>query len=88
MFLHIGGDVAVPIKQIIAIVNVETGLKRGATQEYFQIAEEEGFLERTTQNEKIKSYVITDEKVFLSPISSFTLLKRANMRKKVTFSLD
>ncbi|MDW7673079.1 MAG: DUF370 domain-containing protein [Bacillota bacterium] len=77
MFLHIGGDVVVLKKDIITIIDSETGLSCEATKEFLNTAKEEGFLRSIDENEKVKSYVVTDREIYLSPIAAFTLLKRS-----------
>lgn len=79
MFLHLGGDVAVPVKNIIAILDIETTTISKDTKEFLKIAEEEGFIE-TISEEIPKSFIITEtdkkSKIYLSSISSVTLQKR------------
>lgn len=81
MFLHLGGDVVIPIKNIIAILDIETTTISKDTKEFLKIAEEEGFIESIT-NDLPKSFVIAEfdkkSKIFLSPISSVTLQKRSS----------
>ncbi len=81
MFLHIGGDVVIPVKNIIAILDIETTTISKDTKEFLKVAEEEGFIE-SISNDLPKTFVITEvekkSKIFLSPISSVTLQKRAN----------
>ena len=80
MFLHIGGDVVIPVKNIIAILDIETTTVSKDTKEFLRIAEEEGFIESISEDLP-KSFIITEtdkkSKIFLSPISSVTLQKRA-----------
>lgn len=80
MFLHIGGDVVIPVRNIIAILDIETTTISKDTREFLRIAEEEGFIETISQ-ELPKSYIITENekksRIYLSPISSVTLQKRA-----------
>ncbi|HHV28534.1 MAG TPA: DUF370 domain-containing protein [Clostridium sp.] len=80
MFLHIGGDRVVPIKNIIAILDMETTTISKDTKEFLAISEEEGFIQ-TISSDIPKSFIITeiDKKsiIYLSPISSITLQKRA-----------
>lgn len=79
MFLHIGGDVMVAVKDVVAIVDVET-MERGQTNQLFiKTALEEGFLDRVTEGTP-NSWVVTTQKVYASPISSMTLRKRASFR--------
>ncbi|TCO78070.1 extracellular matrix regulator RemB [Marinisporobacter balticus] len=91
MFLHLGKDVVVPIKNIISIIDVDAIKKSKDSKAFFKIAEEEGFIKRIA-DEKVKSYVITEEiqknkkgvqkmiqtVIYYSAISSTTLQKRAN----------
>jgi len=80
MFLHIGGDVVIPIKNIIAIMDIETTTLSKDTREFLKIAEEEGFVESISENIP-KTFIITEvekkSKIYLSPISSVTLQKRS-----------
>lgn len=80
MFLHIGGDYVVPIKNVIAIMDLESTTLSKDTREFLSIAEEEGFIESISQDIP-KSFIITEidkkSKIYLSPISSITLQKRA-----------
>ncbi len=80
MFLHIGGDVVIPIKNIIAIFDIESTTVSKDTKEFLTIAEEEGFIESISQDLP-KSFIITEtdkkSKIYLSPISSVTLQKRS-----------
>ncbi|QEK10887.1 DUF370 domain-containing protein [Crassaminicella thermophila] len=92
MFLHLGKDVVVPIENIVAIIDSASIEKSKDSKEFFRIAEEEGFVEKIS-DEKIKSCIIAEfvEKngkptkkvvktvIYYSPISSVTLQKRANL---------
>lgn len=79
MFLHLGENVVVPVEDIIGIFDIETTMYSSDTSQFLRLAEEDGFVERITQ-EKLKSFVIAEvdkkSKIFLSPISSSTLQKR------------
>lgn len=80
MFLHIGGDFVVPIKNVIAILDLESTTLSKDTRDFLSIAEEEGFIE-SISDDIPKSFIITEidkkSKIYLSPISSITLQKRA-----------
>lgn len=80
MFLHIGGDVVIPVKNIIAILDIESTTISKDTKEFLTIAEEEGFI-NSISNDLPKSFIITEtdkkSKIYLSPISSVTLQKRS-----------
>lgn len=77
MFLHVGGDVSVLNKDIIAIFDVRSSKGSQITKDFLEDAAVEGSLVWLTDKEKIKSIILTDKNVILSPISSFTLFKRA-----------
>ena len=80
MFLHLGENVVVPIKDIIGIFDMEATMYGADTSQFLRLAEEDGFVYRIT-NEKPKSFIVAEvdkkSKIFLSPISSATLSKRS-----------
>ncbi|MGG7165695.1 extracellular matrix regulator RemB [Clostridium ihumii] len=82
MFLHLGENVVVPIKDIIAILDMESTMYSSDTIQFLRMAEEDGFVERITKD-KPKSFVIAEvdkkSKIYLSPISSSTLCKRTDI---------
>ena len=78
MFLHLGANIVIPIRDVIAI----TYIKKGKTN----INKE--FLDKVYKNKRIidvsennpKSFIVTDDIIYLSAISSLTLKKRAFFR--------
>jgi ribosomal protein S8 len=76
MFLHLGGDVVVPKKDIIAILNHRTKLSP-ATKEFLEISKDEGFIKKISPTDKDKSYIVTTKEIYISPISCITLRKRS-----------
>lgn len=82
MFLHLGENVVVPIKDVIGIFDLETTMYSSDTSAFLRMAEEDGFVEQISK-EKPKSFVIAEvnkmSKIYLSPISSSTLTKRTNL---------
>lgn len=82
MFLHLGENVVVPIKDIIGIFDLQNSMYGSDTIQFLRLAEEDGFVERIT-NEAPKSFIIAEvdkmSKIYLSPISSTTLTKRTDM---------
>ena len=87
MFLHLGGEVSVSIKDVIAIIDISQKNKSKITREFLKVADEEGFIEKIS-NEQPKAFIIAEvkkkSKVFLSPISSVTLLKRAGFVDEIS----
>lgn len=86
MFLHIGGDVVIPTKNIIAIMDIETTTISKASKEFLSIAEEEGFIISISEDLP-KTFIITESdkksKIYLSPISSVTLQKRSGFINEI-----
>ncbi|MFD2170649.1 extracellular matrix regulator RemB [Tumebacillus lipolyticus] len=76
MFIHLGGDVMVQSKDVIAIFDLKMKYSSDSTKEFLNVADEEGFVVTIDENES-KSFVVTTKKVYYSPISSLTLKKRA-----------
>ncbi|MBP2034164.1 hypothetical protein J2Z42_002897 [Clostridium algifaecis] len=80
MFLHLGENIVVPLKDIIGIFDVETSMYSSDTIQFLRMAEEDGFVQRITKD-KPKSFIIAEvdkkSKIYLSPISSSTLTKRS-----------
>jgi len=87
MFLHIGGDVVIPVKNIIAILDIDNTTISKDTKEFLKVAEEEGFINSISEDLP-KTFIITeaDKKsiIYLSPISSVTLKKRANFIENIS----
>ncbi|WP_425449243.1 extracellular matrix regulator RemB [Dethiothermospora halolimnae] len=91
MFLHLGKDVVIPIKDIIAIIDAKTAMESDDTLSFIKIAEEEGFI-KVISEKGIKSYIITEKTqkdktnggeirtsvIYGTNISSSTLYKRTN----------
>ena len=82
MFLHLGENVVVPIKDVIGIFDLQIAMYSSDTIQFLRMAEEDGFVEKIT-NEQPKSFVIAEvdkkSKIYFSPISSSTLTKRTCM---------
>jgi hypothetical protein len=82
VFLHLGENVVVPVKDIIGIFDLQNTMYSSDTIQFLRLAEEDGFVERIT-DENPKSFIIAEvdnkSKIYLSPISSTTLTKRTDM---------
>ena len=76
MFLHLGGNMIIPKKDIVAILDIRTGAS-AITGELLKTAAEEDFIINAAGSDKKKTYVITSNKIYYSPISCTTLKKRA-----------
>lgn len=75
MFLHVGADVSVRARDIVAILDLRTARPSLATREFLEVMKDEGTLVDISSGDA-KSFVITIDCVFLSPISASTLSKR------------
>lgn len=80
MHLHIGGDYTVRKSEIVGIMDIENTSVSKITREYFKNAEKSGKVINVS-SDLPKSFIITESKkeikVYISPISSATLLRRA-----------
>lgn len=77
MFLHLGADVMVHKQDIVAILDLQTQLAH-PTRDFLRMVRNEGRLSTIIEEgERNRSFVITIDKVYISPISCSTLKKRA-----------
>lgn len=76
MFLHLGADVMVSKADIITILDIQAGMV-GSTRDFLRMARNQGVLKNIGEVDRARSYVITTDAVYLSPISCGTLKKRA-----------
>ena len=85
MYLHLGGEVCIRIKDIVAIMDLETSSTSKITREFLRKIQKKGEVISVSDEDLPKSYVLIkdEEKVrmYISPISSTTLLKRINNLK-------
>ena len=82
MVLHLGGDVVIPMKDVIGIFDLETSEDSQTNKEFLEIVKEEGFV-RVLSEDAPKTFVLTEcnnkIKIYLSPISSSTLKKEPDL---------
>lgn len=78
MFLHIGNGHLIPLKDVVMIADYESTMAGKDTQNFLEVANEEGFIQDYSDGLP-KSFIITNEIVYLSLISSVTLAKRINV---------
>jgi hypothetical protein len=77
MFLHVGADVVVSIKRVISIMDLHSISHAEATREFLSLARTERKVVDVVSG-NAKSMVLTADEIYLSPISSLTLKKRAD----------
>ena len=72
MFLHLGADVVVNIKDVVAIMDLETTSISKITREYLKKAEKENDVITESYEDLPKSYVVVknknERKIYISPI--------------------
>lgn len=76
MYLHIGEDTLIKDKEIIGIFDMDTSTVNKATRDYLKKAETEKRVIYVNYDLP-KCFVVTDDKVYVSPINTGTLNKRA-----------
>ena len=77
MFLHIGDGNMILANDIVFIGDIESVTDSKITDEFLKIADEEGFIiNQTNENSKIRSFILTGEKIYYSIISTSTLEDR------------
>lgn len=76
MFLHLGENNLVMKKDIIAIFDKKTNENINITQEYLKNARDNNLIKQIGPEKQTKSFVITDEYIYCSPLTTRTLVKR------------
>jgi hypothetical protein len=76
MFLHLGADMVVPLRDVIAITDLKSA-RPGTNNDFIKKMRNEKKIIDVSENDA-KSFIITTNKVYLSAISSLTLKKRAS----------
>jgi hypothetical protein len=90
VFLHLGGDEIVHVKDIVVMMDMEKTTISAITREFLRTGEEEGFIKTILEDEIPKSFVVAYKNcmqvIYLSPLSVSTLYRRykklETMRKK------
>ncbi len=78
MFIHIGDDHVIQSKEVIAIMDYQLMHSSTINEEMLTGVKEKKQVNAYNQT-NTKSIVITNEKVYYSPLSVLTLKKRASM---------
>ncbi|MEW6622364.1 MAG: extracellular matrix regulator RemB [Bacillota bacterium] len=80
MYLHIGGQIVVPLKDLIAVINIEKMFKNN--RHFFDLAKLNKKLVKICSQDDAKTCVITDKKIYVSSISTYTITKRIENYQK------
>lgn len=75
MYIHIGGAYAVDMREIVGIMDMDNTSTSAVTREFLRRKEVEGKIITTTP-ELPKSFVVTGEYVYITPVTAATLEKR------------
>ena len=76
MFLHLGADTVIPLRDVISITDMKV-VRSGINEEFLRVMHEENMITDIADG-NAKSFIVTDKIVYLSAISATTLKKRAN----------
>ena len=76
MYLYLGGDIILKSDKIIGIFDMDTSTVNKATRDYLSKTEKE---KRTVyvNYELPKSFIVTEDKIYVCPLNTATLLKRS-----------
>ncbi|WP_322972558.1 extracellular matrix regulator RemB [Pseudalkalibacillus salsuginis] len=80
LFIHLGENVVVQARDVVAIFDYEIAKGSEETKEFLDYHQRKDKLE-IINSELIKSIVLTTEEVYLSPLSSVTLKRRARINQ-------
>ncbi|MDY3297741.1 extracellular matrix regulator RemB [Selenomonas sp.] len=76
MFLHLGHNLSVRARDVIAIHDYRLFAPGGAARAFFEREQAAGHVRDVAAGKTPKSLVMTDEAIYLSAISPTTLLRR------------
>ena len=76
MYIHIGDNSVITDKEIIGIFDMDTSTVNKATRDFLSLAEKSGRVEYVNYDLP-KSFILTEDKIYISPINTATLYKRS-----------
>lgn len=76
MYLYLGGDTVINTKNIIGIFDMDTSTVNKATRDYLSMAEKEKRVIYVNY-ELPKSFIVCEDKIYVCPLNTATLLKRS-----------
>ena len=77
MYIHLGGEKIIRTSQVVAIFDISIEHSSKLSRQFVAQAQKNRGVE-TIGEEEPKSIVLTEDRVYFSPISSSTLKKRAH----------
>lgn len=78
MYLHLGENTVINGNEIIGIFDMDTSTVNKATRDYLSNAEKNKRIEYVNYDLP-KSFIVTDEKIYVSPINTATLNRRVKL---------
>jgi extracellular matrix regulatory protein B len=78
LFIHLGEDIVIRSMDVIAIIDHQLLDSSVIIREFLQGQQEEKNIKTISQG-SAKSVVVTTDQVYISPLSSLTLKRRAQM---------
>ena len=82
MFLHLGSDVVVSLKEVIAIFDLEGTSISKRTREFLDASQKKGIVVDVSKYDLPKSYILCQKNkniyLYISPLSAATIYKRAH----------
>lgn len=80
MFLHLGSDVSVLTRDVVAVLDMETATTMKDSREFLKMCDEEEFIVTVADGEMPKSVIVTERDgrsaVYISPIAASTIKRR------------
>jgi len=76
LYIHLGDNFVVPSKEVVMILDRQSSLDSPIVDEFFT-KQQDRIVELS--NGDTKSIIVTNDKIYFSPLSSGTLKKRANI---------
>lgn len=78
MYIHLGENTVITDEGIIGIFDMDTSTVNKATRDYLTLAEKSGRVEYVNYDLP-KSFIVTDDTIYVSPINTATLHKRSKL---------
>ena len=75
MYIHIGGDVSLPADKILGIFDIEKTSVNKDVNDYLMKLQKQGKIYYVSYDMQ-KSFIVTDDYVYISNVSVFTLKRR------------
>ncbi len=77
MFLYLGGDVTVKDDDIVGIFDIEECSVSRVTAEFLNSCQKKNIVEYISREEMPKSFIVADNKLYISNVSQKTIINRA-----------